>query len=234
MLSRINWSQLEYVLSELIKNAYESLQQPSLTFKPDKKITLRVGISESSVEISVIDNGIRLPQSGNYLQFFTSEKASVRGHGLGLPIVQRLVAQMGGTFVLGQSPSGEKTATVTLPIDRIENISIEQMRRSLTVETFSFDGNSSDGLMGQIEQSSKDIIVITFPPEKYVKRLLELTKPKVVVTNLLLLHSHPDCLVISKDDIVWISKLNYVVDDKIIQLYLNSSADTSTVARKIA
>jgi signal transduction histidine kinase len=105
---------LHTILTNLLDNA--------LKYTGEKKqIALRVATEAGHVVFAVSDNGVGLTASERravFAPFFQADRKLSRtqgGCGLGLSIVQRLVAQLGGKVSAQSEPGCGSTFTVTLP-----------------------------------------------------------------------------------------------------------------------
>jgi signal transduction histidine kinase len=105
---------LHTILTNLLDNALKYTGD-------EKRITLRVCAEEARVVFTVSDNGVGL--SGDerravFAPFYQADRKLSRpqgGCGLGLSIVQRLVAQLGGRIRVQGEPGRGSTFIVTLP-----------------------------------------------------------------------------------------------------------------------
>lgn len=102
---------LERVVANLVGNA--------LTWSPDAPVKVRAHRSGRSVQLHVIDHGPGIPvdQRAVVLQPFhrLDDTGTGGGLGLGLAIADRLVAAMGGTLELRDTPGGGLTVVVAMP-----------------------------------------------------------------------------------------------------------------------
>jgi len=104
------------ILVNLIRNAKYACDE---SFRTDKMITLRVRGKEDRVFISVIDNGIGIPEENLTLIFnhgFTTRKD---GHGFGLHSAALAAMEMGGSLNATSEGKGKgATFTLELPLFR--------------------------------------------------------------------------------------------------------------------
>jgi len=107
-------NQLERMLLNLVSNA--------IKFTPSGgRILVTTSSTESSVVLSVVDNGIGIPldeQEAVFGRFFRGAEATqevIPGTGLGLAIVQAIVEHHGGTVNLASAPGQGTTIRVRLP-----------------------------------------------------------------------------------------------------------------------
>ena len=95
---------VEQILGNLISNAVKFTP-------PGGEVVISVSNVEDTVEISVEDNGIGIPEEEQervFETFRTSDRHTRRGAGLGLALVRSLMELMGGSVAL-QSESGVGT-----------------------------------------------------------------------------------------------------------------------------
>jgi len=99
---------LRQILLNLVRNGVEAA---------DSRGTVRVSTAseDSTVVLEVADDGagIDLPDRDRVFEFGFTTKPT--GTGMGLPIVQRLVAEMGGSIDIGDAPGGGTVVRVLLP-----------------------------------------------------------------------------------------------------------------------
>jgi PAS domain S-box-containing protein len=103
---------LVQVFVNLVTNAAQAT-------RPGGRITLRLGIADGAVRAAVEDEGVGMDAQTARRAFepFFSTRPGV-GIGLGLPIVQGIVARHGGTVALETTPGQGTGVTVTLPVKR--------------------------------------------------------------------------------------------------------------------
>ena len=106
--------ELERMLVNLLTNAVK--------FTPDGgRVELRLTVDDLQATLTVADTGMGIPESEQdqlFTQFFRSSTATeqaVQGTGLGLTIVQAIVAMHGGTIEVESSAGQGTTFTVHLP-----------------------------------------------------------------------------------------------------------------------
>jgi two-component system, NtrC family, nitrogen regulation sensor histidine kinase NtrY len=98
---------ISQALTNLIKNATEAVEAATDSnepgWKPAVEAILRV--TDETIEIDVIDNGIGLPKANRtrLLEPYVTTKGH-KGTGLGLAIVQKITEQHGGTLSLEDAP----------------------------------------------------------------------------------------------------------------------------------
>jgi signal transduction histidine kinase len=106
------------ILVNLIRNAKYACDDGG---RADKQITLRVANGSSHVKISVLDNGIGIPEENLTRIFshgFTTRK---EGHGFGLHSGSIAAKEMGGTLTaFSEGPGRGATFTLELPLKNME------------------------------------------------------------------------------------------------------------------
>jgi len=101
---------LQQVLINLLTNASDALHGRQ---KP--KISIVISKRDGNVLISMEDNGCGIPadkMKGLFKPFYTSK---AHGTGLGLVIVKKMLAQMGGTIEISSLRDVGTTVTISLP-----------------------------------------------------------------------------------------------------------------------
>lgn len=112
---RLPWVQVDrnrfqQVLLNLVTNAIEASP-------PDEEVRVRTAQHDSEVVIEIADHGPGLPAEKRQLAFapfFTTKK---EGTGLGLPIVQKIVAAHGGRLELAENNPTGLSCRIFLPRD---------------------------------------------------------------------------------------------------------------------
>jgi two-component system sensor histidine kinase VicK len=105
-----NSNQIQQVLLNLITNAADAMPEGG-------NVEIRLGTSDESVEIRVIDDGLGMDQDvlrGAFEPFFTTKERG-KGTGLGLPICQRIVEEHGGRIEIQSELHRGTTVMVRLP-----------------------------------------------------------------------------------------------------------------------
>ncbi len=100
---------IRQILHNLIRNAVEATGDQG-------KVRIETGVEGTHVFLDVVDDGPGIPPADldRVFEFgFTTKPA---GNGLGLPIVHRLVAEMGGSVGIGPGPGGGTVVRVMLPL----------------------------------------------------------------------------------------------------------------------
>ena len=75
-------------------------------------------LNKGRVEISVLDEGIGIPEQilQNIFEPYVTSKAG--GRGLGLAIVKKIVEEHNGAIKLENAPNKGALATITLPVEK--------------------------------------------------------------------------------------------------------------------
>ncbi|HEX5740790.1 MAG TPA: GAF domain-containing sensor histidine kinase [Pilimelia sp.] len=109
---RANATELRIVAQNLLGNAlkYRHPQRPC-------RIRVRRAVDAVGHGLQVVDNGRGIPadQRHRVRELFTRLHTDVAGTGVGLATCQRVVARHRGRLVIGETPGGGTTVTVTLP-----------------------------------------------------------------------------------------------------------------------
>ncbi|MEB3284490.1 MAG: HAMP domain-containing sensor histidine kinase [Candidatus Sericytochromatia bacterium] len=90
---------------------------------PGGRIILRIEPLKSGWRLSVLDNGIGIPEDAKarvFENFFQADASDARSHGglgLGLAIVKALVRSLGGDVALESEPGNGSRFAITLPAD---------------------------------------------------------------------------------------------------------------------
>jgi signal transduction histidine kinase len=102
---------VEQVLDNLIDNALDAVA-------PGGRITVGVGHRDGCALLTVADDGpgMSAEQMAHAFDRFVTDRAGNGGTGLGLTVVDRLVAADGGGIDLRQTPGGGLTVEVALPV----------------------------------------------------------------------------------------------------------------------
>jgi C4-dicarboxylate-specific signal transduction histidine kinase len=107
--------QLQQVVINLVLNAIEA----AATSERERRVEVRTATHGSEVELIVSDSGpgfSPLVQQHLFESFFSTKK---NGMGMGLAIVQQIVAQHGGVVRAHNASGGGAILQVTLPAERV-------------------------------------------------------------------------------------------------------------------
>ena len=111
--ARLDGFQLKQATLNLVLNALQATG-------PGGHVVLRTSGDSRRLEISVSDDGEGMtPQTRGqaFVPFFTTR---AWGTGLGLPLVQRIVEQHGGSVEISSSPGEGTTVTMVFPAEAVE------------------------------------------------------------------------------------------------------------------
>lgn len=104
---------------QLLSLAFYNLMSNACKFSDDKKVNIMLSANAKSIEINFIDNGIGVPQNefeNIFEPFFRGSNAGERkGHGLGLPLVKKIIHLHKGTINVISSLNKGSVFTVTFP-----------------------------------------------------------------------------------------------------------------------
>lgn len=108
----------EYRIVQVLENLLSNAVKYSL---PGRPITIRLAADETALALEIVDNGIGMTpeQLARVFEKFYRADASntaVRGLGLGMSIVKRIVEAHGGTITIVSTPGEGTTVVVTLPL----------------------------------------------------------------------------------------------------------------------
>jgi nitrogen fixation/metabolism regulation signal transduction histidine kinase len=99
------------VIHNLLQNA-----QDTLVGITDPTITVRTGVLQSSVSLSVSDNGSGFPDEVRARAFEPYVTTKPKGTGLGLPIVKKIVEEHNGTIQIENTLPHGARISITLPM----------------------------------------------------------------------------------------------------------------------
>jgi two-component system C4-dicarboxylate transport sensor histidine kinase DctB len=112
LLVRANSIRLEQVLVNLISNALDAIEH-----KEQPKLIISTSEHSETIEVSVKDNGLGIPQEDlpHLFDPFYSRKSSGKGLGLGLSIAYNIIKDFGGSIHVESQEHQGTTFIVTLP-----------------------------------------------------------------------------------------------------------------------
>lgn len=103
--------QLGQAITNILKNAVESIEERKKTDALLGKIDVRLSKDQGIVRVGIQDNGIGLPPDRDrILEPYITNRAS--GSGLGLAIVKKIVEEHFGEIILDDAPGGGATVTL--------------------------------------------------------------------------------------------------------------------------
>jgi len=101
---------LQQVLLNVLTNAADALRG-----RPEPEIMISTQRLDGRVVIRVWDNGCGFPESQRKLLFIPFSTTKTKGTGLGLVIIQKMLAKMGGTVEIESVEGVETSVTINLP-----------------------------------------------------------------------------------------------------------------------
>ena len=102
---------MRQVIHNLLQNA-----QDALAGKPEGRVGIRTEAAEDGVRLVVSDNGPGFAEHMMARMFEPYATTKPKGTGLGLPIVKKIVEELGGGIRVENLPAGGACVCVTLPI----------------------------------------------------------------------------------------------------------------------
>ena len=105
-------TQLIRIVTNLVKNAIQALPET----KQDKKISVDIEKHESSIKLSITDNGIGIPDEIKENIFEPKFTTKSSGMGLGLPIIKKIIENYNGSIHFNSQKDKGSTFTVQFPI----------------------------------------------------------------------------------------------------------------------
>lgn len=113
MIVKFDRTQLIRVLTNLVKNSIQAIQQQQ---PEDPRIDVRLTQKDGSVLIIVSDNGIGIAAENRNLVFEPKFTTKTSGMGLGLAMVKKIVETYGGKIEFISAENQGTTFTVSIPI----------------------------------------------------------------------------------------------------------------------
>jgi two-component system sensor kinase FixL len=105
--------QIQQVLVNLLRNAYEAIEQVSVEVR---RVTIRTRAAGQFVEVSVADSGPGLSPDQQLRMFEPFVTTKPDGLGMGLAISKTIVEAHGGTLWATSNPGGGAVFHFTLPV----------------------------------------------------------------------------------------------------------------------
>jgi signal transduction histidine kinase len=106
-----------------IESVFYHLLDNTCKYAPDGEIIVRIRVEDRLLKISITDEGPGIPanQHDRVFEMFhrldASDAREIYGHGLGLPMVKRLLEALGGDIKIDQSTEQGTTMTFWVPIE---------------------------------------------------------------------------------------------------------------------
>ena len=123
LLSHENDTVYAYGDRDMINSVVRNLMTNAVKFTDrDKRVEVRINAKESDLEVSIMDEGIGIPEESMGKLFRIDEKykstgtAGEKGTGLGLIICREFVEKNGGEITLQSKPGEGSTFSFTIPI----------------------------------------------------------------------------------------------------------------------
>jgi PAS domain S-box-containing protein len=104
-------TRLRQIVHNLLHNAHDALQQVK-----NPQIEVITSNNETELQLIVSDNGIGIPENVMQRIFEPYMTTKLKGTGLGLPIVKKIVEEHGGRITIQNKLSGGTRVTVFLPL----------------------------------------------------------------------------------------------------------------------
>lgn len=117
-----NLTQLQEVFFNLIDNAYDATKERQATLKEEgykSRIEITAKNADGSLEIVVSDNGMGvkdLDRKKLFTPFFTTKASAKKGTGLGLYVIDKIIASHNGHISIDSEYQSGTRFTITLPI----------------------------------------------------------------------------------------------------------------------
>ena len=104
-------TRLRQVVHNLLHNAHDALQQVD-----HPQIILATSSTATEFHLDVGDNGCGIPDQALARVFEPYMTTKIKGTGLGLPIVKKIVEEHGGRISIENKPSGGTQVNISLPL----------------------------------------------------------------------------------------------------------------------
>jgi len=117
-----NIVQLQEVFFNLIDNAYDAIKERQMILNEEDyrgRIEISVMADQGALHINVQDNGIGIKSDDKrkvFTPFFTTKATSKKGTGLGLYVIQKIIAAHNGQIRINSVYRSGTCFTVSLPI----------------------------------------------------------------------------------------------------------------------
>jgi signal transduction histidine kinase len=113
-IARVNAPEIQQVLLNVLNNAIQALSNIEQT---DKEITIETARDQSSVTLSIIDNGPGVPKDQQAQIFELSSSEKRNGMGLGLWLCKQIVTRNNGSIAYQDMPEGGAKFLIRLPLN---------------------------------------------------------------------------------------------------------------------
>jgi two-component system NtrC family sensor kinase len=117
-----NLTQLQEVFFNLIDNAYDATKERQLTLREEGyrgRIEISAIQDEGAIKVVVSDNGMGVKDKDRrnlFTPFFTTKATAKKGTGLGLYVIDKIIAAHGGKIFFDSSHGRGTQFTISLPI----------------------------------------------------------------------------------------------------------------------
>ena len=115
LLVRADRDQLRRALLNLVQNALDATPGNSQDAAADARVRVRATVQDASLVLEVRDDGPGLSEEQRSQLFVPGFTTKPHGSGLGLTLVERIVADHGGTITVDSAPGRGTTITIRLP-----------------------------------------------------------------------------------------------------------------------
>lgn len=113
LISDISSNQLKQVLMNLIKNAFEAIEEYQ---KSERKVYISTKRKNGSAFIEITDTGCGLSEESIKKLFVPFYSTKEKGTGIGLSVCKRIIEDHDGTIYVKSSPGVFTTFTIVLPL----------------------------------------------------------------------------------------------------------------------
>ena len=111
---RVDRVQIQQILINLMKNAYEAMEEAKTA---DRRVTIQAQVVGHQVEVVVADTGPGIPSDKRMSLFDAFSTTKLGGMGMGLAISKSIVERHGGRLWVSSDNGGGASFHFTLPID---------------------------------------------------------------------------------------------------------------------
>ncbi|HAQ07978.1 MAG TPA: two-component sensor histidine kinase, partial [Bacillus bacterium] len=106
--------QLKQVLINLLKNAFEAVEENDR--KKNRAVSLTLKSTNKDAEISINDNGCGIKEQVMNKMFTPFNTTKQKGTGIGLVICKQIIEEHGGSITVKSSPIGGTVFIIKLPL----------------------------------------------------------------------------------------------------------------------
>jgi two-component system nitrogen regulation sensor histidine kinase NtrY len=126
LMGRFDGRLMAQALTNVVKNATEAIAAVPTEQRGEARIAVSGRLSDSSIVVDVIDNGIGLPKENRHRLLEPYMTTREKGTGLGLAIVTKIIEDHGGRIDLLDSPevaTGGRGAMIRITLPRSDALS---------------------------------------------------------------------------------------------------------------